>query len=168
MAKKETSDTFDAKRYFTGNWYHIATNVKQGSSIVDKLKGYTQTCDNVIIAYSARPDGNFNYEYGCYVNKVLNQKASRSGTIVPAMQERVFTMNDSKDKTPKTLKILLTDYDNFAVVSNGDRAFWILSRHNTICSNLLMQAKSKIASLGFSVEGITVGLDVIQDCAGKK
>lgn len=171
MYEQGQGANFKSERFFdkTKYWYHVATNARSEGSIWRKISGKATTCDNVITQYADAGNGTFAYRNGCYVKGQYNKGLTRNGTLVPtdpAVPSR-FSMMDSQGKQPSLYQIVATDYDNFALVTDGGSTFWILSRTPEICGNTLGNLETKLTKMGFDTTNITVDFKVIKECQNK-
>ena len=155
---------FDPKKY----WYHIATNARGKSSIWRQIQGKATTCDNVITQYAKAQDGTIHYRNGCYVKGEYKSSMTRTGTMVPTQDPSLFQMVDSEKGATSNLYILMTDYDNFSVLGDGGKFFWVLSRKPEICGNFLGQIEEKVRALGIDTTTLTVDFRVVKNCSDEK
>lgn len=161
------SVSFDDSRFFTGqNWYHIATNTRPKASAINMIFGIAETCDNVITDYKKTDEGTILYLNACYTKGRYDKSREVTGSLTPTGQPGVYEMIDSgtrKGQKPTKYVIYATDYDNFAVISDGDKSFWVLSRKPEICSNSFQQILSLLEG-NFDTRGVSVDLNVIKQC----
>jgi lipocalin len=164
MYEQGKTTTFDADKFFSGFWYHIVTNVRPSTSLWKKIQGKPMACHNVIIEYKKIGDV-MTYANACYIDGNLNQNESRKGTLTPVEGKvGVFNMIDGESKTSRIFNVLATDYTNYAIVTNGSTAFWVLSRTPTICGNTLGLVLAKLKELKFDVSNTTVDFQTVQEC----
>lgn len=155
---------FDASK----NWYQIATNSRPETSIVNKVLNRATTCENVVAHYSKGPDGVISYVNYCYLQGKRNPSLDRTGRLIPqSLDVPFFHMKDSKTGKEVPFNVAVTDYDNFAIVTDRGKYFWILSRKTSICSNAFHYITNKLVSKGYNVSSITLDLRAMKHCDEK-
>lgn len=160
---------FDYDRFFDSNrnWYQIASNARPETSVVKKVLNQPMTCENVLIHYEKGADGIVTYTNFCYINGKRNPNLDRGGRLVPQTLEiPFFHLKDAKTGKETPFNVAVTDYDNFAIVTDRAKYFWILSRKTSICSNALSYITAKLSSRNYDVSKITIDLRAIVHCDG--
>lgn len=163
-----TGANFDYDRFFNSNsnWHQIATNARPETSIVKKVLGQPTTCENVLIHYEKAANGVINYTNFCYINGKRSPSLDRSGRLVPQTLELpFFHLKDAKSGKETPFNVAVTDYDNFAIVTDQDHYFWILSRKTSICSNAYSYLINKLVSKNYNVSRITMDARAVVHCA---
>lgn len=169
MYEQGKTPNFDADRFFDQKrfWYHIASNSRPQSSVWRKVQGRATTCDNVITQYMKIEPNVYGYRNGCYVKGQYKKSLLREGTLKRSDPESPskFVMTDKQSNQESPFQIFATDYDNFALITDGGTTFWVLSRSAEICGNLLGKLNTRVKQLGLDTAQITVDFGVVKDCA---
>lgn len=162
-----TGAKFDYDRFFNSkqNWYQIATNARPETSIVKKVLGQPTTCENVLIHYEKAANGVVNYTNFCYVNGKRSPSLDRSGRLIPQTFELpYFHLKDAKTGKETPFNVAVTDYDNFAIVTDQSQYFWILSRKTSICAKAYTYLIDKLVSKNYNVSRITMDARAVKHC----
>lgn len=169
MYQQTTTEPFASEKFFTDQWYHIATNKRPEKSIVKKVLGYPTACHNVITRYGTPQKLGIPYVNECYVSGEERQDVTKKGYLLADVkQPGLYRMIGMKGEQQGIFNVKFTDYSNYAIASDGKEVFWLLSRTPVICANVLGEAIKKIRDLGFNTKDISVDFNVIKDCTAKK
>lgn len=165
-----TGAQFDYDRFFDANknWFQVLTNSRPKTSIVKRVLNRPSTCENTMIHYEKDAGGIITYTNFCYLHGKRNPGLDRSGRLVQqAVGTPFFHMKDAKTGKEAPFNIAVTDYDNFAIITDRQQYFWVLSRKTSICSNAYTYITQKLVAKNYNVSNITGDMRAIVNCSSE-